>query len=163
MKPKTAFESGNSPPKVSESGATIQTGRGLEETKRRIEEAFDKIRQHPVQHSEPTPLQYTRDQEARFHQKAKRLSLAALETSHISKRPRRDVVCWEITIPSETASDLIAQALERWGEMSEPKVGPSDFQKEVERLKAAGQMPSLERLLEVIGDPAHSSSFKGIR
>ena len=34
--------------------------------------------------------------------------------------------------------------------MSEPKVGPSDFQKEVERLKAAGQMPSLERLLEVI-------------
>ena len=36
--------------------------------------------------------------------------------------------------------------------MSEPKVGPSDFQKEVERLKAAGQMPSLERLLEVIGE-----------
>jgi hypothetical protein len=34
--------------------------------------------------------------------------------------------------------------------MSERKVGPSDFQKEVERLKAAGQMPSLERLLEVI-------------
>ena len=36
--------------------------------------------------------------------------------------------------------------------MSEPKLGPSDFQKEVERLKAAGQMPSLERLLEVIGE-----------
>ena len=36
--------------------------------------------------------------------------------------------------------------------MSEPKVGPSDFQKEVERLKAAGQMPSLERLLEVIAE-----------
>ncbi len=36
--------------------------------------------------------------------------------------------------------------------MSEPKLGPSDFQKEVERLKAAGQMPSLERLLEVIAE-----------
>jgi hypothetical protein len=36
--------------------------------------------------------------------------------------------------------------------VAEPKVGPSDFQKEVERLKAAGQMPSLERLLEVIGE-----------
>src|SRR5216684_6483955 len=120
MKPKTGFESGSSPTatatvRVSENGAPIQTGHGLEETKRRIMDAFEKIRQHPakqlVQHSEPTPLQYTRDQEARFHQKAKRLSLAALETSHISKRPRRDVVCWEITIPSETASDLIAQAL----------------------------------------------------
>jgi hypothetical protein len=36
--------------------------------------------------------------------------------------------------------------------MSEPKLGPNDFQKEVERLKAAGQMPSLERLLEVIAE-----------
>jgi hypothetical protein len=36
--------------------------------------------------------------------------------------------------------------------MSEPKLGPSDFQKEVERLIAAGQMPSLERLLEVIAE-----------
>ena len=36
--------------------------------------------------------------------------------------------------------------------MSEPKLGPSDFQKEVERLKVAGQMPSLERLLEVIAE-----------
>ena len=48
MKPKTAFESGNSPPKVSENGAPIQTGRGLEETKRRIMEAFEKIRIGPV-------------------------------------------------------------------------------------------------------------------
>jgi hypothetical protein len=34
--------------------------------------------------------------------------------------------------------------------MSEPKFGPSDFQREVERLKAAGQMPSLETLLAAI-------------
>jgi len=118
LKPKTGFESGSSPTatatvRVSENGAPIQTGRGLEETKRRIMDAFERIRQHPVQHSELTSLQYTRDQEARFHQKAKRLSLAALETSHISTRPRRDVVCWEIETPTETASELIEQALEK--------------------------------------------------
>ena len=117
MKPKTGFESGSSPTatatvRVSENGAPIQTGHGLEETKRRITDAFEKIRQHPVQHSEPTPLQYTRDREARFHQKAKRLSLAALETSHISTRPRRvNRVCWEITVPSQTAEELIREAL----------------------------------------------------
>jgi hypothetical protein len=34
--------------------------------------------------------------------------------------------------------------------MSEPKFGPSDFQKEVERLKAAGKFPTLEELLTVV-------------
>ena len=36
--------------------------------------------------------------------------------------------------------------------MNEPKIGPTQFQKEVERLQAAGQMPSLEEVLRVIGD-----------
>jgi len=57
LKPKTGFESGSSPTatatvRVSENGARIQTGRGLEETKRRIVEAFEKIRQHPAQYQE---------------------------------------------------------------------------------------------------------------
>jgi len=112
LKPKTGFESGSSPTatatvRVSENGAPIQTGHGLEETKRRITDAFEKIRQHPaqhpVQHSEPTPLQYTRDQEARFHQKAKRLSLAALESSHIMTS-RGPVI--EIAVPTESAEEL---------------------------------------------------------
>jgi hypothetical protein len=34
----------------------------------------------------------------------------------------------------------------------EPKLGPSDFQNEVERLKAEQKMPTLEQLLEVIGE-----------
>jgi hypothetical protein len=34
----------------------------------------------------------------------------------------------------------------------EPKLGPSDFQNEVERLKAEEKMPTLEELLEVIGE-----------
>jgi len=129
LKPKTAFESGNSPPKVSESGAPIQTGRGLEETKRRITEAFEEARkkhttleeQHPAQHVEPpTPppqIEYTEEHKTRFHERAKRLSLAALESSHISARPRRaNVVCWEITVPSESAEELFKAALERRGE-----------------------------------------------
>jgi hypothetical protein len=34
----------------------------------------------------------------------------------------------------------------------ELKTGPTQFQAEVERLKAAGKFPTLERLLEVIGE-----------
>ncbi len=36
--------------------------------------------------------------------------------------------------------------------INQAKFGPSDFAAEIERLKAAGQMPSLERLLEVLGE-----------
>jgi len=115
VKAKTAFESGNSPPKVSESGAPIQTGRGLEETKRRIKEAFERIRQHPaVRHSKPTPqpqveLVYTERHKTRFHERAKRLSLAALSSSHLMKATRSHV--FEIAVPTESAEELIREAL----------------------------------------------------
>ena len=33
--------------------------------------------------------------------------------------------------------------------MTEKKVGPSDFAAEVERLKAAGKLPTLEQVLDV--------------
>jgi hypothetical protein len=36
--------------------------------------------------------------------------------------------------------------------MSEQKLGPTDFAAEVERLKAAGTMPSLEDLLAAVAD-----------
>jgi hypothetical protein len=36
--------------------------------------------------------------------------------------------------------------------MSEPKVGPTEFQAEVERLHAAGKLPKLEDLLGAVGD-----------
>ena len=123
MKPKTGFESGTSPTatatvRVSENGAPIQTGHGLEETKRRITDAFEKIRQHPaqhpVQHSEPTPqpqveLASTEQHMTRFHERAKRLSLAALESSHIVKATRSHV--FEIVVPTESAEELIREAL----------------------------------------------------
>ena len=119
MKPKTGFESGSSPTatatvSVSESGAPIQTGRGLEETKRRIMDAFEKIRQHPVQHSELTPqpqveLVYTEHHRAKFHERAKRLSLAAIESSRIMKATHSPV--FEIAVPTESAEELIREAM----------------------------------------------------
>jgi len=36
--------------------------------------------------------------------------------------------------------------------MSELKVGPTEFQAEVERLHAAGKLPKLEDLLSAVGD-----------
>jgi hypothetical protein len=121
LKPKSAFESGNSPPKVSENGSPIQTGRGLESVCREIAERFEKARsqypvqpQGPVQEPPQAPQQvvYTEQHETRFHQRAKRLSLAALESSHISTRPRRaDVGCWEISVPSQSVEELIKEAL----------------------------------------------------
>jgi hypothetical protein len=36
--------------------------------------------------------------------------------------------------------------------MSEPKIGPSDFQKEVQRLQAEGRMPSLEAVLQAVAE-----------
>ncbi len=119
MKPKTGFESGSSPTatatvRVSENGAPIQTGHGLEETKRRITDAFEKIRQHPVQHSEPSSqpqveLVYTEQHKTRFHERAKRLSLAALSSSHIMKATRSPV--FEIAVPTESAEEIIREAL----------------------------------------------------
>jgi hypothetical protein len=77
-------------------------------------EAFDKIRQH---HAEPsrlqqtpqqTPLVYTEQHKTRFHERAKRLSLAALSSSHIMKATRGYV---EIAAPTETPEELYKAAL----------------------------------------------------
>ncbi|SRR6266436_824784 len=131
MKEKNVFEaSGNSPTattmKVSENGAPIQTGRGVEETKRRIMQAFERIRQHPAHPAQhltgqeeesaapavAPPLQpqvYTEEHKTRFHERAKRLSLAALSSPHIMKATRSHV--FEIAVPTESAEELIREAL----------------------------------------------------
>jgi hypothetical protein len=36
--------------------------------------------------------------------------------------------------------------------MSEKKVGPSDFEAEIERLKAAGKLPTLDEVLDAVAD-----------
>lgn len=52
----------------------------------------------------PQQVVYTQQHDTRFHERAKRLSLAALEGAHISTGPkRRDVVCWGISVPKKSA------------------------------------------------------------
>jgi hypothetical protein len=92
----------------------------LEETKRRIMKAFEEARKkhtppeepHPAQHVEPpTPppqIEYTEQHKTRFHERAKRLSLAALSSSHIMKATRGYV---EIAAPTETPEELYKAAL----------------------------------------------------
>jgi hypothetical protein len=121
MKLKTGFESGTSPTKevkVSVSGAPIQTGRGLEETKRRILEAFEKVRYDGV-HTKPTPrsqaeIVYTEKQAAVFHSRVRALSAAALTSSAITKynASRRDTYdLGTVDGPQPTAEQLIAAAM----------------------------------------------------
>lgn len=117
MKPKTAFESGNSPPKTSESGALVQTGRGLEETKRRIMEAFEKARQqHPIQSAsrvEQTPqVEYDERQATSFRERSNRLAVRALESSHTCQSTRSGVWLIEEST-SMTPEELYKAALRR--------------------------------------------------
>jgi hypothetical protein len=95
---KNAFEaSGNSP-----------TRGGLESIKRHIEEACQHVPQSPT--PTQTEFVYTEVHRAKFDERASQLSHAALSCSHISKVSRRDGV-WEISIPTQTAEELIAEAL----------------------------------------------------
>lgn len=115
MKPKTGFESGTSPT-ISENGAPIQTGRGLEDAKRRIVEAFERIRNtsptpFPVTPVTPaTPQVYTEHHEHRFHKHVETLTQVALISVHTFAR-RCNV--HEIVVPQETAEELFAQLLNR--------------------------------------------------
>jgi hypothetical protein len=97
---------------------TSGTSPTLEVIRQRITRAFDAIRQHPVRGPVPEPPQapqqvvYTEQHETHFHERVKRLSLAALEGSHIATRPRRaDVAYWEISAPNQSAEELIKEAL----------------------------------------------------
>lgn len=44
--------------------------------------------------------------------------------------------------------------------MAEKKVGPSDFKVEVERLRAAGKLPSLEEVLNAVADARQKFASK---
>ena len=110
--------------KVSESGAPIQTGRGVSEVARQIEEAFAAVRQCPAEprpaeqprHSQPQvqtppqpPLVYTEQHQDRFQQRAKHLASQALTSSHLATTRNNGV--WEIEVPTQTADELIKEAL----------------------------------------------------
>ncbi len=114
MKPKTGFESGSSPT-VSENGAPVLTGRGLQDVRERILRAFEQVhggQPAPLCRSEEKqPQVYTEIQRERFHQGAKALSLRALNSHsvHISKPSRNGV--FEIVPPTESPEQLIREAM----------------------------------------------------
>jgi hypothetical protein len=98
--------------RTSPNGAVIMSGVGVAAVRKKLEEEFQKARDLVVS-SETAPLPpepratiYTEQNKTRFHERAKRLSLAALSSSHISTKARRDVVCWEVEIPTQTAEEL---------------------------------------------------------
>ena len=119
MKPKTGFESGSSPTatvRVAPSGAPIETGRGLDDVRRRIEAAFEVIHlgQPTLANVEivekvEKPQVYTETHAERFHQRAKHLALQALTASHTTTTRNKGV--WEIEVPTQMADELIKEAL----------------------------------------------------
>jgi hypothetical protein len=123
MKPKTGFESGSSPT-ISESGAPIHTGRGLADVKRRIVEAFERIRTPETLATTPaatptevevvgtTTFEYTEHHEHAFHTRTKYLSHVAMKTIQ-SHRLRHVSRCFSVSVPSESADVLIEQAIRR--------------------------------------------------
>jgi len=123
LKAKNAFdESGNSPPVVSENGTPILTGRGVEDVKRRIMEAFEQIHlgQPAPAKTEKPPQVYTETHAEKFHQRAKHLVrsatlLDALTSSAILKA-RTNGNVWEIEAPQASYEDLIREALLGLGE-----------------------------------------------
>jgi hypothetical protein len=112
--------------KTSPSGAVIMSGAGVAAVRKKLEEAFAEIRAtpNPTATQPPVPSQvsaqeapqsretiYTEQHKTRFHERAKRLSLAALETPHIPAHDRSGV--WNIEVPSETVEELFKAALRR--------------------------------------------------
>jgi hypothetical protein len=111
MKPKTGFESGSSPT-ISENGAPVLTGRGLQDGRERIRRAFEQVhggQPAPLPWGEKQPQVYTETHAERFRERVKALSLRALSSPHISKSSRNGV--FEISVPTKSAEELIREAL----------------------------------------------------
>jgi hypothetical protein len=100
------------------------SGAGVAAVRKKLEEAFAEIRTGDATATSPPPTQeltqelpqpqhmiYTEQHKNRFHERAKRLSLAALETSHILADDKKGV--WDIEAPSESVEDLFKAALRR--------------------------------------------------
>jgi hypothetical protein len=112
--------------KTSPSGAPIMSGAGVAAVRKKLEEAFAEIRITPdASATQPTmppqePTQeapqhqemiYTEQHETRFHERAKRLSLAALSSPHTLSHDKKGV--WNIEVPNETVEELFKAALRR--------------------------------------------------
>jgi hypothetical protein len=103
--------------KTSANGALIMSGAGVAAVRKKLEEEFEKARglevpcEAPAEPLVPEQTIYTVQQETRFHERAKRLSLAALASPHILPHDKKGV--WNIEAPSETVENLYKAALGR--------------------------------------------------
>jgi hypothetical protein len=99
------------------SGAVIMSGAGVAAVRKKLEEEFEKARgpvvpsETPAQPPAPEESIYNEQHKNRFHERAKRLSLAALSSSHILSHDRTGI--WNIEAPSESLEDLYKAALRR--------------------------------------------------
>jgi hypothetical protein len=99
------------------------SGAGVAAVRKKLEEEFEKARglvvssqtppkpQAPPEPPQPRETIYTEQHKTRFHERAKRLSLAALSSSHILTHDKKGV--WNIETPSESVEDLYKAALRR--------------------------------------------------
>jgi hypothetical protein len=103
--------------KTSPSGAPIMSGVGVAAVRKKLEEEFEKARnvvvptETPAQPPDPEETNYTEQHKTRFHERAKRLSLAALSSPHVISHDKKGV--WNIEPPSESVEDLYRAALRR--------------------------------------------------
>jgi hypothetical protein len=103
--------------KTSPSGAVIMSGAGVAAVRKKLEEEFEKARglavpsELPAEPPIPEETIYTEQHETRFHERAKRLSLAALSSPHVISHDKKGV--WNIEAPSESVEDLYRAALRR--------------------------------------------------
>ena len=103
--------------KTSPSGAVIMSGTGVAAVRKKLEEEFEKARgsvepsETPAEPPASEETVYTEQHETRFHERAKRLSLAALSSPHILSHDKKGV--WNIEAPSESVEDLYKAALRK--------------------------------------------------
>jgi hypothetical protein len=92
----------------SKNGAPIRTGRGIEEVKRQMAEAFEKHRVHEVMPTLPAPPEGVLYGEESFHVHATKLATAALTSCYFQGSTSNSN---EIIVPKETAEELFKLAL----------------------------------------------------
>jgi hypothetical protein len=92
----------------SENGAPIRTGRGIEEVKRKMAEAFERHRVHEVITPMPAPPEGVLHGEESFHVHATKLATAAMKTCYFQESSVNPHV---VVAPKETAEELFKLAL----------------------------------------------------
>jgi hypothetical protein len=95
----------------SENGAPLRTGRGIEEIRRKITEAFDRQRIHEVMVMPvmPAPPEGVLHGPESFHANVKELTTAAMTTVYVAESSNKGP--YIVVTPTESAEELFKLAL----------------------------------------------------